>query len=205
MALRLVVHSAYPQRRHIQRIADTLKNGGLIVYPTDTIYGLGCDMFNKKALDRIYQVKQQPSDKPLSFVCADLTDLAKYARNLSNASYRLMKRLLPGPYTFILEASRDVPRFMMSKRKTVGIRVPANEICLAIVRELGQPIISTSLTLPDGAMLNDPDEIEARFGKVVDIIVDNGVLVSEPSTVVDLTGDEPVVLRAGKGDIASLE
>ena len=199
MAVRLVLHPEHPQVRHVQRIAQDLQGGRLIVYPTDTVYGLGCDIFNKKAINRIYQVKQQSSKKPLSFVCADLTDLALYARNISNAHYRLMKRLLPGPYTFILEASREVPKFMMSNRKTVGIRVPDNEICLAIVRELGRPIVSTSVTERDDETLNDPIDIEKRFGKTVDILVDGGILISEPSTVVDLTGDEPVVLREGKG------
>lgn len=201
MALRLVVHPEHPQARHIRRIAEAVQAGSVIVYPTDTIYGLGCDIFHKKAIDRVYQIKQaSPDKKPLSFVCADLTDLARYARNISNASYRLMKRLLPGPYTFILEASREVPRFMMSNRKTVGIRVPDNEICLSIVRELGRPVVSTSVTRREDEILNDPDEIERRFGNTVDIIVDGGVLVSMPSTVVDLTGEEPVVLRKGKGD-----
>ena len=205
MALHLVVHPEQPQTRHISRIGNQLQSGGLIVYPTDTMYGLGCDIFNKKAIDRIYQAKQRSHTKPLSFVCADLTDLAQYARNISNTTYRLMKRLLPGPYTFILEASRQVPKFMMSNRKTVGIRVPDNEICLAIVRELGRPIVSTSVTQHDDEILNDPEIIEARFGKVVDVIVDGGILVSEPSTVVDLTGEEPVVLREGKGDTALFE
>lgn len=205
MSIHLHVHPEHPQQRHITRIAGELRRGGLIIYPTDTIYGLGCDIFNKKAIDRIYQVKQESRNKPLSFVCADLTDLAQYARPLSNASYRLMKRLLPGPYTFILEASRDVPKFMMGKQKTVGIRVPDNEICLAIVRALGRPIISTSVRTPDDELLNDPDMIETRFGKVVDIIVDGGIILSDPSTVIDLTGDEPEVLRPGKGYDALFE
>jgi tRNA threonylcarbamoyl adenosine modification protein (Sua5/YciO/YrdC/YwlC family) len=202
MSLHLHLHPEHPHQRHIVRIVDELRRGGLIIYPTDTIYGLGCDIFNKKAIDRVYQVKQESRSKPLSFVCADLTDLARYARNISNASYRLMKRRLPGPYTFILEASRDVPKFMMGKQKTVGIRVPDNEICLSIVKALDRPIISTSVATKDGELLNDPDVIEARFGKVVDIIVDGGIIVSDPSTVVDLTGDEPVVLRAGEGHSA---
>ena len=199
MATRLILHSDHPAPRQIKRLTDTLTSGGIVVYPTDTIYGLGCDMFNRKAIERICQIKQVPTDGSFSFICADLTDLTKYARNVSNASYRLMNRLLPGPYTFVLEASRDVPKFMMSKRKTVGIRVPDNQVCRAIVTALGQPIISTSLTLPGGDLLNNPDDIETRLGKMVDIIVDAGILLSEPSTVVDLTGDEPVVLREGKG------
>ncbi|MBI4550777.1 MAG: threonylcarbamoyl-AMP synthase [Candidatus Latescibacteria bacterium] len=205
MALHLVVNPEYPQPRQVRRIVSELLTGAVIVYPTDTIYGLGCDIFNKKTIERIYQIKQESLKKPLSFVCADLTDLAQYAKNISNTSYRLMKRLLPGPYTFILEASRLVPKVMVSKRKTVGIRVPENEICLAIVRELGHPIVSTSVTRDEDEILNNPADIEARFGKVVDVIVDGGILVSEPSTVVDLTGEEPVVIRKGKGDTALFE
>jgi tRNA threonylcarbamoyl adenosine modification protein (Sua5/YciO/YrdC/YwlC family) len=201
MAQRLSLHPEQPQVRHLRAITESLRSGGLIVYPTDTIYGLGCDLFNKKSIDLLYQIKQETTDKPMSFVCADLEDLARYAKNISNASYRLMKRLLPGPYTFILEASRDVPRFMIRKRKTVGIRVPDHEVCLAIVREFGHPLISTSVTLPDGDILNDPVVIENYFGKVVNIIVDAGILISEPSTVIDLTGDAPVVVRSGKGSV----
>lgn len=199
MAVKLTVHPEHPQPRHVNRVATDLQSGHLIIYPTDTNYGLGCDIFNKKTIDRIYSVKRDSAGKPLSFVCADLTDLALYAKNISNAQYRLMKRLLPGPYTFILEASREVPKFMMSKRKTVGIRVPDNAICLAIVRELGRPIVSTSVQDHAGEALNDPIDIEGVYGKSVDIIVDGGVLISEPSTIVDLTGEDPIVLREGKG------
>ena len=198
MADILQLHPEHPQKRHVDRVVEALHRGGVIVYPTDTVYGLGCDIFNRKAINRIYQIKQAPAGKPLSFVCSDLSDLARYAKNISNAAYRMMKRLLPGPYTFILEASRDVPKFMIGKRRTVGIRVPDNRICLEIVQALGRPVLSTSIaSAEDGIAINDIESIASRYGKTVDVIVDGGAGVSEPSTVVDLTGDEPDILRAG--------
>ena len=201
MAAILQLHPEHPQKRHVDRVVESLHRGGVIVYPTDTVYGLGCDIFNRKAINRIYQIKQAPAGKPLSFVCSDLKDLARYAKNISNASYRMMKRLLPGPYTFILEASRDVPKFMIGKRRTVGIRVPDNRICLEIVRALGRPVLSTSVVAAeDGFALNDVESIASRFGAAVDVIADGGVIVSAPSTVVDLTGEEPEILRASAGE-----
>ena len=201
MAAILQLHPEHPQKRHVDRVVEALHRGGVIIYPTDTVYGLGCDIFNRKAINRIYQIKQVPAGKPLSFVCSDLKDLARYAKNISNASYRMMKRLLPGPYTFILEASRDVPKFMIGKRRTVGIRVPDNPICLEIVQALGRPVLSTSIAASDdGSDMNDAEAIQSRYGKVVDVIVDGGVIVAEPSTVVDLTGGEPEILRASAGE-----
>ena len=198
MADILQLHPEHPQKRHVDRIVEALHRGAVIVYPTDTVYGLGCDIFNSKAINRIYQIKRAPAGKPLSFVCSDLKDLARYAKNISNAAYRMMKRLLPGPYTFILEASRDVPKFMIGKRRTVGIRVPDNPICLEITQALGRPVLSTSITAADDDVaMNDINVITSRYGKAVDVIVDGGVVVSEPSTVVDLTGEEPDILRAG--------
>lgn len=201
MAAILQLHPEHPQKRHVDRVVEALHRGGVIVYPTDTVYGLGCDIFNRKAINRIYQIKQAPAGKPLSFVCSDLKDLARYAKNISNASYRMMKRLLPGPYTFILEASRDVPKFMIGKRRTVGIRVPDNRICLEIVQALGRPVLSTSIVAAeDGIAMNDVESIASRFGAAVDVIADGGVIVSTPSTVVDLTGEEPEILRASAGE-----
>ena len=201
MAAILQLHPEHPQKRHVDRVVEALHRGGVIVYPTDTVYGLGCDIFNRKAINRIYQIKQAPAGKPLSFVCSDLKDLARYAKNISNAAYRMMKRLLPGPYTFILEASRDVPKFMIGKRRTVGIRVPDNRICLEIVRALGRPVLSTSVVAAeDGIAMNDVESIASRFGGAVDVIADGGVIVSTPSTVVDLTGEEPEILRASAGE-----
>ncbi|MDY6842587.1 MAG: L-threonylcarbamoyladenylate synthase [Thermodesulfobacteriota bacterium] len=189
-----------PQKRLVMKVVDTLKNGGVIACPTDTIYGLGCDIYNNKAIERIYQIKRQPKSKPMSFICASLKDISNYA-SISNFAYKTMKRLLPGPYTFILEATRTVPKVMLSKRNTVGIRIPDNEICLFIVRELGNPVISTSIKLPDeDNLLNEPELIQKKLGHLLDVVVDGGVSLYEPSTVVDLTTDEPVLVRKGKGD-----
>jgi tRNA threonylcarbamoyl adenosine modification protein (Sua5/YciO/YrdC/YwlC family) len=189
-----------PQSRLIKRVTEVLKGGGVIAYPTDTVYGLGCELYNKKGIEHIYLLKGTDKKRPFSLICSDLKDISSYAK-VSNYAYKTMKRLLPGPYTFILEATKLVPKIMLTPRKTAGIRVPNNPICLAIVRELGQPIISASATLPSGEMLYDPAEIEGRLGKNLDSVIDGGILNSEPSSIIDLTGDTPKILRKGKGDV----
>ncbi len=199
----LHINSENPQERLIRKVADLLKKGGVVAYPTDTIYGVGCDIFNKKALDRIYALKGRDPKKPLSFVCADLSHISRFAK-VSNSAYRIMKRLLPGPYTFVLEASSYVPKSLMPKRKTVGIRVPDNPIALALVKALENPIVSTSANLSGGEVLCDPLDIETFFGKHLDVTIDGGILVGDASTVIDLTGDLPELLRKGAGDYSSL-
>ncbi|HDH86604.1 MAG: threonylcarbamoyl-AMP synthase [Deltaproteobacteria bacterium] len=183
-----------PQKRLISKVVQVLDQGGLIVYPTDTFYGIGCDLFNKKSIKQIYQLKRRPLTKPFSFVCANLKDISLYAQVSSNA-YRIMKRSLPGPYTFILEGTRLVPKLMLTKRRTVGIRVPDNKICLAIVRSLGRPIISTSVNLDEPSVIHD------TYSSLVEIVIDGGVISHEPSTVVSLIDDNPAVIREGKGEI----
>lgn len=201
----LKVHAENPQGRHIQRAVEVLKKGGVIVYPTDTVYGIGCSVFDKHAIERIYRIKRQDPQKPFSFICSDLSHISEYAR-VSNPAYRLMKHLIPGPYTFVLPSARlkQLPKSMVSKRKTVGIRVPANAICLAIVKELGHPILSASVTDRAGSVMNNPDEIRQMFENQVDLLVDGGIVLSEPSTVLDLTDDQPVVVRKGAGDVSML-
>jgi tRNA threonylcarbamoyl adenosine modification protein (Sua5/YciO/YrdC/YwlC family) len=198
------VNPQNPQPRLIRRVVDVLEDGGVIAYPTDTVYGFGCSLYNKKAIERIYQIKRSEKNRPFSFICADLKDISLYCQ-VSNFAYKTMKRLLPGPYTFILEGTKLVPKIMLTKRKTAGIRVPHNPICLAIVRELGHPIISTSAMLPGGEVLYDPAEIDRHLGRSLDLVIDGGTLVSEPSSVIDLTGETPRVLRAGKGDVSFFE
>jgi tRNA threonylcarbamoyl adenosine modification protein (Sua5/YciO/YrdC/YwlC family) len=194
--MRIEVNPEHPEPRKIERAVDTLRKGGVIAYPTDTVYGLGCDIFQKKAIERIYMMKQMKDDQPLAFVCADLSDIARYAL-VEDRSYRVMRRLLPGPYCFILPATREVPKLLMMKRKTVGIRVPAHPVPQALLRALGNPIVSTSAT-SRGETLNDPADIDLAFPQL-DLILDAGYGLLEPSTVVDMTGDEPEIVREGVG------
>ncbi len=193
-----------PQRRLIERVVEVLKEGGLIGYPTDTIYGIGCDLFNNEAIEKVYRLKKHDRTKPLSFICSGLTDISQYA-HVSNYAYKTMKRLLPGPYTFILEATKLVPKIAMTKQKTVGIRVPDNRICLSIAKRLGHPIISTSVYKANEELYSDPADIEEKFGRQLKLVIDGGVIVAEHSSVIDLTNEEPRVLRKGKGDVSLFE
>jgi len=192
----LSINPENPQQRLIRRVCQVLDEGGLIAYPTDSFYGIGCDLYNKKGIEQIYRMKNRPLKKPFSFVCDSLKEISRYAV-VSNYAYKTMKRLLPGPYTFILEGTRLVPKIMLTKRKTVGIRVPDNEICLDIVETLGRPIISTS------AGYEDPEMIKEVYPSYLDIVVDGGIVSQSPSSVVSLIDDVPEVIREGKGDISS--
>ena len=198
------INQQNPQQRLILKVVDILKNGGVVVYPTDTYYGIGCDIMNKKAIERIYQIKQRNKNKPFSFICSDLKNISQYAK-VSNYAYKTMKRLLPGPYTFILEGSKFVPKIMLTKRKTAGIRVPENPICLALVKELGNPVITTSATRPDGTIFNDGSLIHEYFGKRVDVVIDGSVVPGQPSSVILLINDIPEVIRKGLGDVTIFE
>ncbi|UCF86457.1 MAG: threonylcarbamoyl-AMP synthase [Desulfobacteraceae bacterium] len=191
----LAINAVNPQQRLINRVCEVLAAGGLIAYPTDTFYGIGCDLYNKKGIQLIYRLKNRPLKKPFSFLCDSLKEISRYAL-VSNYAYKTMKRLLPGPYTFILEGTRVVPKIMLTKRKTVGIRVPDNRICLAILRTFDRPIISTS------AGYDEPQSIRDAYGSFLDVIVDGGVLYQNPSSVVSLIDDVPEVIREGKGDVS---
>lgn len=190
-----------PQVRLIRKVVEVLEKGGLIGYPTDTIYGIGCDLFQPDAIRRIHHLKKMDPKKPLSFICANLKDISLYAY-VSDYAYKIMKRLLPGPYTFILKATKLVPKIAMTKQKTVGIRIPDNKICLSLVQTLGHPIISTSVYKPDETLYNDPREIEERFGKQLDLVIDGGIILPEHSSIIDLTDEVPKVIRKGKGDVS---
>lgn len=179
---------------------DVLRNGGLVIYPTDSVYGLGCNLFNKKAVEKIYQIKGNDKRKLLSFICPDLKGIAQYAY-VSNPAYKIMRHLLPGPYTFILTATKQVPRILLESRKTVGIRVPDNTICQALLSQFGLPIISTSACMPDQGFLSDPDEITETFSRSVDLFLDSGHGGLEPSTIIDLTQEEPLLIRQGRGPL----
>jgi tRNA threonylcarbamoyl adenosine modification protein (Sua5/YciO/YrdC/YwlC family) len=198
------INSQNPQQRLIQKVVEILRNGGVVVYPTDTYYGIGCDIMNKKAIERIYQLKQRHKSKPFSFICSGLKNISLYAK-VSNYAYKTMKRLLPGPYTFILEGSKLVPKIMLTKRKTAGIRVPDNPICLALVNELGNPVITTSATKPDGSILHDASLIHDYFGNRIDAVVGGSILPGQPSSVILLINDIPEVIRKGMGDVSIFE
>ncbi len=200
----LKINPINPQERLIKRVVEHLKKGGVIAYPTDTFYGIGCDIMNKKAIERVYQIKQRRKNKPFSFICSNLKHISLYAK-VSNYAYRTMKRLLPGPYTFILEGSKLVPKMMLTKRKTAGIRVPDHRICFSLTEALGNPILSTSATLPDDEILMDPSLIHDKLNSRLDIVIDGGSTPGRPSSVISLMGDYPEVLREGLGDISSLE
>ena len=199
----LEINPINPEQRKINLVVDLLRQGGVIAYPTDTIYGIGCDITNKKAIERVYQIKHRPKHKPFSFICSDLKNISHYAK-VSNYAYKTMRRLLPGPYTFILEGSNQVPKMMLTKRKTAGIRVPAHPICHSLINTLGNPVISTSAATPEGELFNEPWLIDDYFGKRIDLVIDGGPVPGEPSSVVSLIGDEPDILRAGLGDVSRI-
>ena len=196
--VRLHTNLQNPQKRIIRAAATVLEEGGLIVYPTYTVYGLGCDLFNKKAIERIYRLKGVKKRRRLSFICPDLKDIAIYAQ-VSTPSYKIMRHLTPGPFTFILRATRQVPKILLEKRKTVGIRVPDSRVCGDLLAEFGRPIISSSACPPELDYLNDPEEIAEKFGHAIDLFLDAGWGGAELSTVMDLTEDDPLILRQGKG------
>jgi tRNA threonylcarbamoyl adenosine modification protein (Sua5/YciO/YrdC/YwlC family) len=239
-AVRLKVSPDNPSDKHIARAVQVLAQGGIVVYPTDTAYGLGCDIYAKRAIERIYMLKRMDRKRPLSFVCSDLSDIARYA-GVDNLQYRILRQHLPGPYTFILPATKEVPKILTSRSRTVGIRVPKHPVCMALVKKLDHPIVSTTASLYRGEVnedeterarsrrfvtafdleqqhknqeltveqeknpaneevFTDPDVIEQRIGHSVDLIIDVGPLPFSLSTVVDLTGPQPKVLRKGVGD-----
>ncbi len=196
----LHVHPANPQPRAIDQIVQTLENGGIIIYPTDTIYGLGCDITKPKAIEKICAIKNvEPHKAQLSFICDGLTDLSTYTKSISTPLYRILKQYLPGPYTFILPASKQVPRILKSKKDTIGLRIPNNNIARTIIKQLGRPILSASLPGEMVEEYTDPEIIHEKFGKLVDIVIDGGIGNMVPSTVVDYTTGEPVIIRQGAG------
>ena len=200
--LQVTVDDRWPNARQVGRIAEIIKQGGLVVYPTDTIYGLGCDMMNKKSVERVYQMKGKDRKHPLSFICPDLKDIARFAI-VSNTAYRLMKRILPGAYTVILPASREAPRLMMSKSATVGIRVPDHPVTQMLLENLDNPIVTTSVPSPENVQFDDPEEIAHRL-PFLDGIINCGLIAPQPSTIIDLTNDVPRLIRQGKGSIDSI-
>lgn len=194
----LHVNAKHPEPRKIAQAVTALERGAVIAYPTDSVYGLGCDLLSKQGIEALYRMKGMRPDQLLSFVCPDLSDIARYAI-VGDAAYRVMRRLLPGPYTFILPATKEVPRTLRMKRKTVGVRIPSHPVTLALTSALGRPIVSTSASL-DSEFFVDPREIEERF-RELGLVLDAEGAGLTPSTVIDLSGDEPVVVREGAGPV----
>ena len=198
----LKTHPQNPNIRHIRLAIDALESGELIAYATDTVYGLGCDIHNKQAMEKALTLKGYSKYHALSFLCADLSDISQYAR-VDTPAYKIMKHCLPGPYTFILPASREVPKLLLTRQQTVGIRVPDHPVARTLLKEFGRPILSTSVTNREGELMTDPEEIEEQWRHEIAVVLDSGVLPTEHSTVVDLTeSDNPEILRIGKGDPA---
>ena len=202
--MQIKVNPQKPNPKIIEQATAVLKQGGILIYPTDTIYGLGCDIYSQKAINKIYQLKKREKRKPFSIICADLKEVAKYAL-IGDYAYRLMKKLLPGPYTFVLKAKSEVPQTFLPKNKTVGIRIPASPICLALVKELGNPFITTSLNISGQKVMTSPGQLTKEMRNKVDLILDAGNLGDAPSTIIDLTTDYPVVIREGRGDLNFLK
>jgi tRNA threonylcarbamoyl adenosine modification protein (Sua5/YciO/YrdC/YwlC family) len=197
----LSLHPQNPQGRLLRQIADCLKSGGVIIYPTDTIYGLGCDIYQPRSIERICKIKNvDPQKAQLSFICRDLSHLSDYTKSIDTPLYRVLKNHLPGPYTFILPASKEVPKILKSKKDTIGLRIPDNVICNAILETLGNPILSASLPGEMVEEYTDPEIINETFGKLVDYVIDGGPGGIEPSTVVDCTSGEWIVTRQGLGE-----
>jgi len=200
----LAIHPDNPDIRKVRQVVECLRGGGIVIYPTDTVYSMGCDMRNPKAVERLARLKQVKIEKAaFSLICEDLSHIAEYTKQLNNSTFKLMRQLLPGPYTFILEAGKAIPSVFSSKKKTVGIRVPDNHIAKSLVAELGNPLVATSVHDENEIIdyTSDPEQIYHRWSKLVDIVIDGGAGGLEPSTVLDCTQAEVVVLREGKGPI----
>jgi tRNA threonylcarbamoyl adenosine modification protein (Sua5/YciO/YrdC/YwlC family) len=194
------IHPDNPQARQLSMVKDCLESGGIIAYPTDTIYGLGCDIFHPEAIEKICAIKKvNPEKANLSFICADLSDLSLYAKAIENSLFRIMKKLLPGPFTFILPASKQVPKIVQSKKKTIGLRIPNNNIALSIIKTLGHPILSASFPGENIEDYTDPELIYEHWGNQIDMVVDGGIGGITPSTVVDCTSEPYSIIRQGAG------
>lgn len=199
------IHPDNPQPRQVEQVVSLLENDGVIIYPTDTVYGLGCSIFSKKAMKRITQIKKVDPKKPLTIICTNTSHIQEYAQGIPNDVFKVMRRILPGPYTVILKASRVIPKIMLTPRSTVGIRWPDHPIAQSIVETLGHPILSSSLRLSEAELYDDPGELHDHYESQVDAVVDGGVIYAENSTIIDFSGGDPVIARRGKGGVAWLE
>jgi len=201
----LSIDPVAPEPWLVAQAVRTLKQGGLAVVPTDTVYALACCISSRKAIETLYRLKDLDPKKPLSILLPDLATAGRFARGVTTPIFRLLKRVLPGGYTFIFKSSPDVPRIMLRKRRTIGIRMPANEICLAILAGLDEPLVSTSVQSPEDEYVVDPHDIDSMYGTDIDLLIDGGVLEKNPSTIVDFSSGEAELIREGKGDVEALE
>jgi tRNA threonylcarbamoyl adenosine modification protein (Sua5/YciO/YrdC/YwlC family) len=200
----LKIHPANPEARKVERVINVLKQGGIVVYPTDTVYGIGCDLMNRKSIERLCQILDiKPQKLDLSFICSDISQISEYVKRMDTPVFKLLRKTLPGPYTFIFESSSKVPRVLDVNKKTVGVRIPAHPIPQALVAGLGNPFITSSIKDDDTIKeyTTDPEEIYEDFKQLVDLVIDGGAGGNVPSTVVDCTGDEPVIIREGLGSL----
>jgi tRNA threonylcarbamoyl adenosine modification protein (Sua5/YciO/YrdC/YwlC family) len=200
----LKIHPASPESRNLNKVVECLNDGGVIIYPTDTVYGLGCDIYNRDAVERVYKIKGiKPEFANLSFICFDFSHLSDFTKQIDTPVFRVMRKALPGPFTFILKANSNVPKLFKSRKKTVGIRIPENSICRAIVKRLGHPIVSTSIHDDDKIIdyTTNPEMIHEKYNKIVDMVVDGGFGKNVPSTVIDCSDGSFTVVRKGLGDI----
>lgn len=196
-----LINEQNPQKRLIEKARDILEQGGIVIYPTDTVYAYGCDINDKKAIERIYRIKKISKQKPLAFIFSNISEISEYTINIPDYAFKIMKKALPGPYTFILKASKLVPKVAITNQKTIGIRIPDNNIALDLVRALGRPIMSASVNSTSGDYIVHPDELEKVYRNEVDLVIDAGAKKTEISTIVDFSGDKITVLREGKGEI----
>lgn len=196
-----LINEQNPQKRLIEKAADIIEDGGVIIYPTDTVYAYGCDIKNKKAIERIYRIKKIDNKKPLSFIFPEISWINEYVKNVSDPAFKFMKKNLPGPYTFIFQASNMIPKMLVTRQKTIGVRIPDNNIALDLTKALGRPFLSASVNTVDGEYIIEPEDLEKVYSNEVDLIIDAGPKLSEPSTVIDFSSRDPIVIREGKGKI----
>ena len=195
------INEQNPHVRLIKKAVQVLLEGGVIIFPTDTVYAYGCDINDKRAIEKIYHIKRIPKNKPLSFIFSNISEISNYARNISDRAFKIMKKAFPGPYTLIFKATKLVPRIAITNQKTIGVRIPDNRVALDLVRALGRPILAASVSTTAGEYIIEPHELEKVYRNEVDMVIDAGPKISEPSTVIDLTEGVPVIVRKGKGEI----
>ncbi len=201
----VLINEINPQKRFIKKAKEILEEGGIIIFPTDTVYAYGCDINDRRAIERLYHIKRIPRNKPLSFIFSDISAISQYVRNVSDQAFKIMKKAFPGPYTFIFQASKLVPKIAITNQKTIGVRIPDNTIALELVQALGHPIMTASVSTKEGDYVIDPVDLDKEYRNAVDMILSCGPKVSDPSTVVDFSGGDIQIVRKGKGEIFFIE